>query len=75
MHNSLSLRRVNGTRYLQPLREGGLLPALAESARDLQKILRLTRAIAESSLGQGTQGVASAYFCSLLLKNVGEMFQ
>jgi len=40
MHNSLSLRTVNVTRYLQPLREGGSLPALAEADDNLKYVLK-----------------------------------
>jgi hypothetical protein len=40
MHDSLSLRTVNVTRYIQPLREGGSLPALAEADDDLKYILK-----------------------------------
>src|SRR6478735_2571793 len=37
---SLSLRTVNVTRYLQPLREGGSLPALAEADDDFKYVLK-----------------------------------
>jgi hypothetical protein len=40
MHNSLSLRAVNVTRYIQPLREGGSLPALAEADDNLKYVLK-----------------------------------
>ncbi|HXP52831.1 MAG TPA: HipA family kinase, partial [Bacteroidia bacterium] len=40
MHNGLSLRTVNVTRYIQPLREGGSLPALAEADDDLKYVLK-----------------------------------
>ena len=40
MHNSLSLRTVNVTRYIQPLREGGSLPALAEADDDFKYVLK-----------------------------------
>jgi hypothetical protein len=40
MHNSFSLRTVNVTRYIQPLREGGSLPALAEADDDLKYVLK-----------------------------------
>jgi hypothetical protein len=40
MHNSLSLRTVNVTRYLQPLREGGSLPALAEADDNFKYVLK-----------------------------------
>lgn len=36
----LSLRTVNVTRYLQPLREGGSLPALAEADDDFKYVLK-----------------------------------
>lgn len=38
--NSISLRTVNVTRYLQPLREGGSLPALAEADDDFKYVLK-----------------------------------
>lgn len=40
MSNSISLRTVNVTRYIQPLREGGSLPALAEADDDLKYVLK-----------------------------------
>ncbi len=40
MHNNLSLRTVNVTRYIQPLREGGSLPALAEADDNLKYVLK-----------------------------------
>ncbi|HTA27980.1 MAG TPA: HipA family kinase [Bacteroidia bacterium] len=40
MNNNLSLRTVNVTRYLQPLREGGSLPALAEADDNLKYVLK-----------------------------------
>ncbi len=40
MDNSISLRTVNVTRYLQPLREGGSLPALAEADNNLKYVLK-----------------------------------
>ena len=36
----ISLRTVNVTRYLQPLREGGSLPALAEADDDFKYVLK-----------------------------------
>src|SRR6476646_1177861 len=36
----LSLRTVNVTRYIQPLREGGSLPALAEADDDFKYVLK-----------------------------------
>jgi len=40
MQNNLSFRTVNVTRYLQPLREGGSLPALAEADDNLKYVLK-----------------------------------
>ena len=40
MADKLSLRTVNVTRYLQPLREGGSLPALAEADDDFKYVLK-----------------------------------
>ncbi len=40
MQNNLSLRTVNVTRYLQPLREGGSLPALAEADDNHKYVLK-----------------------------------
>lgn len=40
MPNNLALRTVNVTRYLQPLREGGSLPALAEADDNLKYVLK-----------------------------------
>ncbi len=40
MHNKPSIRTVNVTRYLQPFREGGSLPALAEADDDLKYVLK-----------------------------------
>jgi hypothetical protein len=38
--SAVSLRTVNVTRYLQPLREGGSLPALAEADDDFKYVLK-----------------------------------
>jgi hypothetical protein len=40
MSHSISLRTVNVTRYMQPLREGGSLPALAEADDDFKYVLK-----------------------------------
>jgi hypothetical protein len=40
MSESLSLRTVNVTRYITPLREGGSLPALAEADDDFKYVLK-----------------------------------
>jgi hypothetical protein len=40
MSKSAKLRTVNVTRYLQPLREGGSLPALAEADDDFKYVLK-----------------------------------
>jgi len=40
MYNKPSLRTVNVTRYIQPLREGGSLPALAEADDDFKYVLK-----------------------------------
>ena len=40
MQNKISLRTVNVTRYIQPLREGGSLPALAEANDDFKYVLK-----------------------------------
>src|SRR6187402_2784826 len=40
MQTNVSLRTVNVTRYLQPLREGGSLPALAEADDDFKYVLK-----------------------------------
>jgi len=40
MQKNISLRTVNVTRYLQPLREGGSLPALAEADDDFKYVLK-----------------------------------
>lgn len=40
MSEQLSLRTVQVTRYLQPLREGGSLPALAEADDDFKYVLK-----------------------------------
>jgi hypothetical protein len=40
MQNNFSLRTVNVTRYIQPLREGGSLPALAEADDDFKYVLK-----------------------------------
>ncbi|MBA3682922.1 MAG: aminotransferase class I and II [Bacteroidetes bacterium] len=40
MSTALSLRTVNVTRYIQPLREGGSLPALAEADDDFKYVLK-----------------------------------
>lgn len=40
MMNQPALRKVNVTRYIQPLREGGSLPALAEADDDFKYVLK-----------------------------------
>jgi hypothetical protein len=40
MHQTPSLRTVNVTRYITPLREGGSLPALAEADDDFKYVLK-----------------------------------
>jgi len=40
MQENLSLRTVNVTRYIAPLREGGSLPALAEADDDFKYVLK-----------------------------------
>lgn len=40
MSQSISLRTVNVTRYMHPLREGGSLPALAEADDDFKYVLK-----------------------------------
>src|ERR1700748_2570596 len=40
METSISLRTVNVTRYIQPLREGGSLPALAEADDNFKYVLK-----------------------------------
>ncbi|MES2679709.1 MAG: HipA family kinase [Bacteroidota bacterium] len=40
MQNTAPLRTVNVTRYIQPLREGGSLPALAEADDDFKYVLK-----------------------------------
>ncbi|MCW3070333.1 MAG: aminotransferase class [Bacteroidetes bacterium] len=40
MSISASLRKINVTRYIQPLREGGSLPALAEGDDDFKYVLK-----------------------------------
>ncbi|HEY1038332.1 MAG TPA: HipA family kinase [Bacteroidia bacterium] len=40
MNNTPSLRTVNVTRYIAPLREGGSLPALAEADDDFKYVLK-----------------------------------
>lgn len=40
MQSTSSLRTVNVTRYIQPLREGGSLPALAEADDDFKYVLK-----------------------------------
>ncbi|MGZ4035947.1 MAG: HipA family kinase [Bacteroidia bacterium] len=40
VQNKIHLRTVNVTRYIQPLREGGSLPALAEADDDFKYVLK-----------------------------------
>jgi hypothetical protein len=40
MENPISLRTINVTRYITPLREGGSLPALAEADDDFKYVLK-----------------------------------
>jgi len=51
MENSLTLRTVNVTRYVTPLREGGSLPALAEADDDFNYVLKFKGA------GHGTKAL------------------
>jgi hypothetical protein len=51
--NSISLRTVNVTRYLTPLREGGSLPAIAEADDDFLYVLKFRGA------GQGVKSLVA----------------
>ena len=50
-HHNSTLRTVNVTRYITPLREGGSLPALAEADDDFKYVLKFKGA------GQGTKAL------------------
>lgn len=60
-----SLRSVNVTRYIEPLREGGSLPAIVEADDDFMYVLKFRGA------GQGVKALIAEVIGGLIAKELG----
>jgi hypothetical protein len=60
-----SLRRIEATRYVEPLREGGSLPALVEASDDGLYVLKFTGA------GQGRKALVAEVVAGELARRLG----
>lgn len=65
MNKDLSLRKVNVTRYITPLREGGSLPALAEADDDFKYVLKFKGA------GHGVKALIAELIGSEIARALG----
>lgn len=65
MNQDLSLRKVNVTRYITPLREGGSLPALAEADDDFKYVLKFKGA------GHGVKALIAELIGSEIARALG----
>ena len=80
MYSSPSIRTVNVTRYLQPLREGGSLPALAEADDDLKYVLKFrgaghgVKALVAELLGGEIARALGLKIPELVFANLDEAF-
>lgn len=76
----LSLRTVNVTRYIQPLREGGSLPALAEADDDFKYVLKFKgsghgeKALIAELIGGETARALGLKIPELVFANLDEAF-
>jgi hypothetical protein len=80
MQNKPSLRTVNVTRYIQPLREGGSLPALAEADDDFKYVLKFkgnghgVKALIAELIGGEIARVLGLRIPELVFANLDEAF-
>ena len=80
MQASPSLRTVNVTRYMQPLREGGSLPALAEADDDFKYVLKFkgnghgVKALIAELIGGEIARVLGLRIPELVFANLDEAF-
>lgn len=80
MQPGISLRTVNVTRYLQPLREGGSLPALAEADDDFKYVLKFkgngqgVRSLIAELIGGEVARVLGLKLPELVFANLDEAF-
>jgi len=80
MYSSPSIRTVNVTRYLQPFREGGSLPALAEADDDLKYVLKFrgaghgVKALVAELLGGEIARALGLKIPELVFANLDEAF-
>lgn len=80
MENKPSLRTVDVTRYITPLREGGSLPALAEASDDFKYVLKFrgaghgTKALIAELIGGEIARVLGLPVPELVFANLDEAF-
>ena len=80
MENKPSLRTVDVTRYIMPLREGGSLPALAEASDDFKYVLKFrgaghgTKALIAELIGGEIARVLGLPVPELVFANLDEAF-
>jgi len=80
MDKNLSIRTVNVTRYITPLREGGSLPALAEADDNFNYVLKFkgaghgTKALIAELLGGGIARALGLPVPELVFANLDEAF-
>ncbi len=80
MHDKFALRTVNVTRYIQPLREGGSLPALAEADDDFKYVLKFkgtghgVKALIAELLGGEIARALGLQIPELVFANLDEAF-
>ncbi|HEU0136526.1 MAG TPA: HipA family kinase [Flavobacterium sp.] len=65
MKNDITLRNINVTRYITPLREGGSLPALAEGDDDFKYVLKFKGA------GHGTKALIAELLGGEIARTLG----
>ena len=80
MNNTISIRTVNVTRYITPLREGGSLPALAEADDNFNYVLKFkgaghgTKALIAELLGGEIVRALNLPVPELVFANLDEAF-
>lgn len=80
MEDQLSLRTVNVTRYITPLREGGSLPALAEADDDFKYVLKFkgaghgVKALIAELIGGEIAHVLGLQMPEIVFANLDEAF-
>lgn len=61
----MELRKIDAVRYMQPLREGGSLPALIEGSDDFKYVLKF------KGSGHGTKSLVSEYLGGMITQRIG----